>query len=62
MSVPFYTLVAAELAGAIAGIVYRIEIAQPDLQTGQVMSGLAALGVMSFLADRLFAAITERIV
>ncbi|WP_249162903.1 ABC transporter permease [Bradyrhizobium diazoefficiens] len=43
VSISFYTLVAAELAGAFAGIVYRIEIAQQNLQTGQVMGGLAAL-------------------
>ena len=53
---------AAELAGAFAGIVYRIEIAQQNLQTGQVMGGLAALGLMSFIADRLFAAVAERTV
>ena len=54
VSISFYTLVAAELAGAFAGIVYRIEIAQQNLQTGQVMGGLAALGSMSFVADRDF--------
>lgn len=60
VSISFYTLVAAELAGAFAGIVYRIEIAQQNLQTGQVMGGLAALGLMSFIADRLFAVVAER--
>jgi NitT/TauT family transport system permease protein len=62
VSISFYTLVAAELAGAFAGIVYRIEIAQQNMQTGQVMGGLAALGLMSFAADRLFAAAAERLV
>lgn len=62
VSIAFYTLVAAELAGALAGIVYRIEIAQQNLQTGQVMGGLATLGLMSFIADRLFAAFAERAV
>jgi ABC-type nitrate/sulfonate/bicarbonate transport system permease component len=62
VSISFYTLVAAELAGAFAGIVYRIEIAQQNLQTGQVMGGLAALGLMSFVADRLFAMLAERTV
>ncbi|WP_315830877.1 ABC transporter permease [Bradyrhizobium prioriisuperbiae] len=60
VSISFYTLVAAELAGAFAGIVYRIEIAQQNLQTGQVMGGLAALGLLSFIADRLFAVAAER--
>lgn len=62
VSISFYTLVAAELAGAFAGIVYRIEIAQQNLQTGQVMGGLVALGAISFLADRGFSALTQRLV
>lgn len=62
VSISFYTLVAAELAGAFSGIVYRIEIAQQNMQTGQVMGGLAALGLLSFLADRSFAAMAERAV
>ena len=62
VSISFYTLVAAELAGAFAGIVYRIEIAQQNMQTGQVMGGLAALGLISFIADRLFSALAERTV
>lgn len=62
VSISFYTLVAAELAGAFSGIVYRIEIAQQNLQTGQVMGGLAALGLMSFVADRMFATVAERTV
>jgi NitT/TauT family transport system permease protein len=32
------------------------------MQTGQVMGGLAALGLISFVADRLFAAVSERAV
>jgi len=62
VSISFYTLVAAELAGTFAGIVYRIEIAQQNLQTGQVMGGLVALGAVSFIADRGFAAATQRLV
>jgi NitT/TauT family transport system permease protein len=62
VSISFYTLVAAELAGAFAGIVYRIEIAQQNMQTGQVMSGLVVLGAMSFLADRGFTALIQRLV
>jgi NitT/TauT family transport system permease protein len=50
------------LAGAFAGIVYRIEIAQQNMQTGQVMGGLAALGLLSFVADRSFAILAERAV
>ena len=62
VSVAFYTLVAAELAGTFAGLAYRIDIAQQNLQIGQVMGGLVVLGATSFLADRGFAAISQRIV
>jgi ABC-type nitrate/sulfonate/bicarbonate transport system permease component len=62
VSISFYTLVAAELAGTFAGIVYRIEIAQQNLQTGQAMGGLLVLGAISFAADRCFAAVSERLV
>lgn len=62
VSISFYTLVAAELAGTFVGIVYRIEISQQNLQTGQVMGGLLVLGVISFAADRTFAAIAQRVV
>ena len=62
VSISFYTLVAAELAGSFAGIVYRIEIAQQNLQTGQAMGGLLVLGAISFAADRSFAALSQRLV
>src|SRR5258708_26774923 len=53
ISISFYTLVAAELAGAVAGIVYPVEIPQQNLQTRQGMGGLAALRVMSLVSGRL---------
>jgi ABC-type nitrate/sulfonate/bicarbonate transport system permease component len=62
VSISFYTLVAAELAGTFVGIVYRIEIAQQNMQTGQDMGVLAALGLISFVADRLVSAVSERAV
>ena len=62
VGISFYTLVAAELAGAFAGIVYRIDIAEQNLQTGLVMGGLVVLGAMSFIADRAFASLSHRFV
>lgn len=62
VGISFYTLVAAELAGAFAGIFYRINIAEQNLQTGQVMGGLIVLGAMSFIADRAFAGLAQRFV
>lgn len=54
ISVSFYTLVAAELAGTFAGVAYRIDIAQQNLQMGQMMGGLIVLGCVSFIADKAF--------
>jgi NitT/TauT family transport system permease protein len=62
VSIAFYTLVAAELAGTFAGVAYRIDVAQQNLQIGQVMGGLLILGLISSLADRTFEAISRRLV
>ncbi len=62
VSISFYTLVAAELAGAFAGLAYRIEIAQQNLQIGQVMAGLLMLGLISFIADRVFDWLSKRLI
>jgi ABC-type nitrate/sulfonate/bicarbonate transport system permease component len=51
VSIAFYTLVAAELAGAFAGIAYRMEINQQNMQIGHTMAGLVLLGVVSAAAD-----------
>lgn len=60
VSVSFYTLVAAELAGAFSGVAYRIEIAHQNMQTAQMMGGLLVLGTLSSLADKGFAALSRR--
>jgi NitT/TauT family transport system permease protein len=62
VSISFYTLVAAELAGTFAGLAYRTDIAQQNLQIGQVMAGLLMLGLISFAADRAFDWLARRLV
>jgi ABC-type nitrate/sulfonate/bicarbonate transport system permease component len=62
VSISFYTLVGAELAGAFAGIAYRIEVAQQNMQTAQVMGGLVMLGLISTVADRGFNLLSRRLV
>lgn len=62
VGISFYTLVAAELAGAFSGVFYRIALAQQNMQTGLVLGGLIVLGLVSFLADRAFAAAAVRLV
>lgn len=60
VSISFYTLVAAELAGAFAGVAYRIDIAYENLRTGEMMGGLVVLGVISACADLAFEAWSQR--
>jgi len=60
VSISFYTLVAAELAGTFSGLAYRIDIAQQNLQMGQMMGGLVMLGVISAAADKLFAVFAQK--
>lgn len=62
ISISFYTLVAAELAGTFSGIAYRIEIAQQNLQVGQTIGGLIVLGVISAVADKLFSSLSKKVV
>ena len=62
ISISFYTLVAAELAGTFSGIAYRIDISQQNLQIGQSISGLLVLGVISAIADRIFEIISRKAV
>ena len=62
IGVSFYTLVAAELAGAFAGIAYRLEVVQQNMQIGQMMAGLIILGLTSSLADKLFGMFSAKVV
>lgn len=62
VSIAFYTLVAAEVAGTFAGVAYRIDIAYQNLQIGQVMGSLLVLGFISALADRAFTALSRTVV
>lgn len=62
ISISFYTLVAAELAGTFAGLAYRIDIAQQNLQIGQMMGGLVILGVVSAAADKGFSYVSSKVI
>jgi ABC-type nitrate/sulfonate/bicarbonate transport system permease component len=61
LGIAFYSLVAAELAGAYAGVAYRLDISQQNLQVGQMMSGLLVLGFISTLSDRAFQRVSRRV-
>lgn len=62
IGISFYTLVAAELAGAYAGLAYRLEVVQQNMQIGHMMAGLIMLGLVSTTADRLFGVLQQRVV
>ena len=60
VSIAFYTLVAAELAGAFAGVAYQIDIAHENMRIGKMMGGLVVLGFISACADFAFEAWAQR--
>lgn len=62
ISISFYTLVAAELAGTFSGIAYRIDISQQNLQVGKSLGGLIILGIISAIADKSFGALAKKLV
>ncbi|MEL7357463.1 MAG: ABC transporter permease [Cyanobacteria bacterium J06560_6] len=62
ISISFYTLVAAELAGTFSGIAYRIDISQQNLQVGKSLGGLIILGLISAIADKGFDAVSKKLV
>jgi ABC-type nitrate/sulfonate/bicarbonate transport system permease component len=55
----FFCLVAAELAGAVHGVVFRINLSHMAFRTDKMLAGLIVLGVMSTVADAAFASIVR---
>jgi len=62
IGISFYTLVAAELAGAYAGVAYRLEVTQQNMQIGHMIAGLILLGLISSIADRLFGVFSAKVI
>lgn len=62
VTIAFYSLVAAEVAGAFYGVAYRVNMAHQNMQTGLMIGSLFALGFVSAAADSAFNAIARRIV
>ena len=61
-AVAFIVLVAAELAGAQAGLGFRIQISGQFLQTDRIFFGLLQLGVFGALLDSAFVAFSSKFV
>ena len=62
VTIAFYSLVAAEVAGAFAGIAYRVNVSHQNMQTSLMIGSLLALGLVSAAADYVFNAAARRIV
>ena len=54
IGVAFFCLVAAELAGAMDGIVFRMNLAQLSFRVDRLIAGLVVLGTLSSICDMLF--------
>lgn len=54
LSISFYCLIAAELAGAFSGIAYRIELSHLAIRVDKMLAALVVLGVTSWGLDALF--------
>lgn len=57
----FFCLVAAELAGAVHGVMFRINLSHLSFRTDKMLAGLVVLGVLSATADAIFAAIVRAV-
>jgi len=56
----FFALAAAEMAGAYAGVAFRIFFAQQGFHTAEMMVAILTIGALGLIADRLFVALTKR--
>ncbi len=57
----FFCLVAAELAGAVDGIVFRINLSHLAFRVDRIIAGLILLGLLSAICDTLFIRLIHRV-
>lgn len=62
VTIAFYSLVAAEVAGAFSGVAYRVNMSHQNMQTGLMIGSLFALGFVSAVTDAAFNAVARRLV
>jgi NitT/TauT family transport system permease protein len=53
LAIAFFCLVAAEMAGASEGLMYRVDIAQLTFRTDRMLEGIVLLGTLSACLDGL---------
>ena len=53
LGIAFFCLVAAEMAGASEGLMYRVSLAQLTFRTDRMLEGIVLLGVLSACLDAL---------
>lgn len=51
LSIAFFCLVAAEMAGASEGLMYRVDLAQLTFRTDRMLEGIVLLGTLSACLD-----------
>lgn len=61
IAISFIVLVAAELAGATAGVAYMMSMGHQLFRVDIMFAGLFLLGAMGFLADKLFVALSRKL-
>lgn len=61
IAISLIVLVAAELAGATAGVAYMMSMGHQLFRVDVMFIGLLILGALGFLADRLFVALVKRL-
>ncbi len=61
LSISFTVLVAAELAGALAGLGYLIQTSALSFRVDNIFVGIVILAILGFIADALFMAVLYRV-
>ena len=61
IAISFIVLVAAELAGATAGVAYMMSMGHQLFRVDIMFAGLFLLGAMGFVADKLFVAASRKL-
>ena len=62
IGIAFVVLVASELAGAYAGVMYKVSVSYLVFRADKMIAGLIWLGILGYSMDRLFVLSTKRLI